>query len=313
MDQNKIIARSIKSMIADINAEVVVADLHDNGLSYDDFIIKCDGLFKRNYTKDIIDAYYDMVNSLIVLNVSRDSLYDVLPHGLFHHMFSDLKSEKRESEFVKLKQEEEYARKFFAPFDYAFFVQYVEIELELRKYFNNPTKFFEDLLLLDNNVPQKHAVKLAGYMLFADLILGNPELAATVLSDIVGEEIQYSVFLSDEKICLDDNNRISEDIHLGDSLGINYVCGESVSESRNVWEFSVILSDVKNVEDYITEGRNTVNSLIELFYEYFVPYEVEVRTRISCRQQNSLTLEADELKIVSQEITNNYLGFNTVI
>jgi len=313
MDQNKIIARSIKSMVADINAEVVVADLRDNGMGYEEFLLKHDGLFKRNYTKDIIDAYYDMLNSLIVLHVSRDSLYDVLPHGLFHHMFSDFESDKRVSEFVKLKKEEEYARKFFIPFDYSFFIQYVEIELALRKYFNNPTQFFEDLLLMDNNVPQKHAVKLASYMLFAEMIIGNPELTASVLSDIVEEEIQYAVFLSDEKQSLFDNDLISEDMHLGESLGINYICGESLSESRNVWEFSVILSDAKSVENYITNGRNSVNSLIKLFYDYFVPYEVEVRTKISCRQQSSLSLEVGELKIVSQEIANSYLGFNTVI
>jgi len=254
-----------------------------------------------------------MLNNLVVLHVSRDSLYDVLPHGLFHHMFSDFKSEKRESEFMKLKQEEEYARKFFIPFDYAFFIQYVEIEQELRKYFNNPTKFFEDLLLLDNNVPQKHAVKLAGYMLFTDMIIGDPELTALVLSDIVQEEVQCSKLLSDEKLDMDDEDLVNENLQIGATLGINYICGESVSEPRNIWEFSVILNDVINVENYIGEGRNSVNPLINLFYEYFVPYEVEVRTRISCRQKDSLTLETGELKIVSQETTNCYLGFNTVI
>ena len=139
------------------------------------------------------------------------------------------------------------------------------------------------------------------------------EICQLHTSDIIEEDIECSVILSNEQINFKDNKLISENIHLGELLGINYICGESVSESRNVWEFSVILSDVSNVEYYITDGRNSVDSLIKLFYEYFVPYEVEIRTRVSCRQQDLLTLETDELKIVSQELTNSYLGINTVI
>jgi len=200
MDQNKLIARSIKSMVADINAEVIVADLLDGGMSYDQLIVKHDGLFKRNFSRDIIDSYYDMLNKLLVLHVSRDSLYDILPHGFFHHMFSDFSSEKREAEFVKLKQEEESARKLFLPYDYAFFIQKSEIEKQLRKYLNNPVKFFEDLFLFDKKVPAKYATKLAGYMLFADMIIGNPGITASILSDIIGEEVQHSETLLDNNL-----------------------------------------------------------------------------------------------------------------
>ena len=302
-------------MITDINAEVIVADILEDDLPYEEILVKHEGLFKRNYSKDVLDAYYDMLNRLLIIHISRDSLYDILPHGMFHHMFSDFKSENRQSEFVKLKQEEKNARKLFLPFDYEFFIQYIEIELELRKYFNNPTKFFEDLLLLDRNVPKTHAVKLAGYMLFTDLIIGNPDLTASVLSDILQEEVQHTEVFINEKFHTNDKSLIFENINVGESLGVNYICGYSVTEPINIWEFTVLLKDVNNLENYIIEGSGSVRFLIDVFYDYFTPYEVEVRTRIGCKHQNSLTLKPIEefSGIRSEDIKNNYLGYNTII
>ena len=82
-------------------------------------------------TKDISDVYYDMVKELLTFHISHDSLYDILPDGLFHSIFSDFNAENRGLEFEKLKTEEINARKFFIPFDYEFFIQYVKLELIL--------------------------------------------------------------------------------------------------------------------------------------------------------------------------------------
>lgn len=315
MNQLKAVAKSIKSMIADINTEVIIADLIEKGFDYSEIVVKHDGLFKRNFSNDILDAYYDMVKDLLVLHISRDSLYDVLPYGLFHHIFSDFNSENRRLEFEKLKQEIDNARKLFLPFDNEFFNQYTELELELRKYFKNPGHFFQNLLLLNKSVPHQYAVKLTIYLLFADRIIGNPGFTALLLSDILGEDVHHSEFYTNEYLLFEENKLHSQNINVGESLGIDYICGDTHSEGRNVWEFSIILNNASTIEKYLNKGNGSILEFIELFYDFFVPFEIEVRTKIHCNQLTPFIIGPTnkEPKIHERNESNNYLGYNTII
>lgn len=316
MNQYKTIAKSIRTMTTDINAEVIIADLIERGYDLNDMLVKHDGLFKRNYSKDILDAYFDIVKNILTLDISRDSLYDVLPHGFFHHMFNDFTSENRRLEFEKLKQEEEYARKFFLPFDNAFFNQYVELELALRKYFKNPVQFLQNLLLFEKSIPEKYATKLTSFVLFSDKIIGDPRITALLLSDIIEEAVLCSEFYSSEKLDLNETKSNSQNINMGDSLGINYICGDSVPEGRNVWEFTINLNNEINIEKYTNRENGSALKLLDLFYELFVPYEIEVVTKINCIQQTPFFIGStseNEPGTETESVALNYLGYNTVI
>lgn len=311
MNDLKTVASTIKSMLTDINAEVIVADLIESGFEFEKILVRHDGLFKRNFSKDISDVYYDMVKELLTFHISHDSIYDVLPDGLFHSIFSDFDPENRGLEFEKLKEEEKNARKFFIPFDYEFFIQYVKLELTLRKYFDKPESFIHNLLLFDKKISEKYAVKLNSYLLFADKIIGNIEITALCLSDILSQEVRHSTnYFSDS---LTYNNHI-ENLHLkrGVILGDNYICGNSVAEGREVWEFSILLNEDKAVKKFIESEEKQISEVLNVFYEYFIPIEIEVRTKLICENNSPFIISAEGDR-ETVETANNYLGFNTVL
>lgn len=312
MNDLKTVANTIKSMSPDINADVIVADLIESGLNFEKIAVRHDGLFKRNFSKDISDVYYDMVNELLTLHISHDSLYDILPDGLFHNIFSDFNPENRKFEFEKLKTEENNARKFFLPFDYEFFIQYVKLELTLRKYFNNPEKFVHRILLFEKNIADEYTIKLTSYLLFIDKIIGNPELTALSLADILGQEVKCSVSFTTDHIGYNNNNRKNLHLEKEDTLGDNYICGNTVSEGRDLWEFSILLSDGKAIMKYIEHEKNQINNLLKVFYEYFIPIEIEIKTNFICDEETPFIIGKDKVH-ETFETENNYLGFNTVI
>jgi hypothetical protein len=312
----KTIANTIKSMMLDINAEVVIADLIEQGFDIEKLLVKHDGLFKRNFSKDISDIYYDMVKDLLILHISHDSFYDVLPGGLFHHIFSDFNPENRRLEFEKLKEEEKNARKFFLPFDDEFFMQYVKLELTLRKYFKNPDRFIHHLLLFGKKIPGKYSTKLSSYLLFADKIIGNAKLTALCLSDILGHDIRHSAYNVDDNINYFSNNIDTKHSESSAILGGNYICGDSVAEDRIVWEFSILLEDDKAVEKYIERENKQIKEILKIFFEYFIPIEIEVMTNIICNKSNPFVIGEDyvDKNMVSAEIqSNSYLGYNMII
>jgi len=116
----------INSYPSDIKAEVLMADLMEEGLSPTDFLMFFDSSFKRRYSKDILKADEYPINNLeniLAVYLARDRLYDLLPEGMFHaspdnaltsgkSMASDSKKEARI---------EEETRKLFLPFENEFF------------------------------------------------------------------------------------------------------------------------------------------------------------------------------------------------
>jgi hypothetical protein len=312
MNDLKTVANTIKSMLTDINAEVVVADLIESGLDFEKILVRHDGLFKRNFSKDISDVYYDMVKEMLTLHISHDSLYDILPDGLFHHIFSDFNPENRRLEFEKLKEEEKNARKFFLPFDYEFFIQYVKLELTLRKYFKNPEKFVHQLLLFEKSIAEEYAVKLASYLLFVDKIIGNVELTAKCLADILGQEVKYAIYYLNDNLSFSNNQIENLQLNMGGILGDNYICGSTVSEGRNVWEFSILLKENKAVEKYVEQENNQINEVLQVFYEYFIPIEIEVKTKIISEKTTPFIIGEDSTK-QTDEMANSYLGYNTIV
>ncbi len=314
MNNIKNIANSINSIPEDIDSEVIVADLNEMGFPLDKLMVKHEGLFMRNFSNDISDAYADMVNDLLILCVTRNSLYDVLPSGLFHHIINDFDREKRKIEFEKLKKEEENARKFFLPFDNEFFIHYVNIELELIEYLKNPGSFLKDLFFLDKNIPDNFAVKLISFLIYADQTIWDPQLTALLLSDIIGEDVICSVYYSSENLLSDETH---SQYYLGtEALGSNCCCSGSPNEGRYIWEFTILLRSNSDINPYIEMENNGLKSFLKGFYEYFTPIEVEVRTRIVCDYAASFYLGFFAEAPAEESLENFpelFLGYNTMI
>ena len=75
-------AQLIENFPSDIRAEVLMADLIQNGFLPTDFMVLCKSVFKRGYGRDILKAEKIAVNDMtdmLAIHLSRDGLYDLLP------------------------------------------------------------------------------------------------------------------------------------------------------------------------------------------------------------------------------------------
>ena len=112
------IAFSINHLKHDIKAEVIAAEIIENGLSPAEIVIIPDGSFRRKYSKDVISAEViksDDGQKVLGIHVTRDGLYDSLPEAIFHDLSTQpLTSGHEMAKLSKMqKNEEKEARLFF--------------------------------------------------------------------------------------------------------------------------------------------------------------------------------------------------------
>ncbi|MBK7098625.1 MAG: hypothetical protein IPH58_10065 [Sphingobacteriales bacterium] len=107
-------------------SEAVCASLLEAGISIEQIKTSQKGAFRKSYGGDIekisIADYKDQYNIDIALN--RDSIYDKLPEGLFHQTKGGryVKTVKDAVDEHKMfREEERYARRFFAPIEQMIF------------------------------------------------------------------------------------------------------------------------------------------------------------------------------------------------
>jgi len=238
-------------------------------------------------------------------------MYDILPEGVFHSVFDNLSGDNYKKEIEKQKQEEAYARKFFRPFDNEFYHQKLKLETELKKFYKNPDYFFQQLYFSNESFPDIYIKKLTSYILFADNIIGDIEITAQCLSDIIGEKVEHSkCYRSGNR----EDNAIKEGSQIkGATLGIDFICGDFNSEGRDIWEFSIILSEKSELNKFIDKDKGHIYKFIEVFYEYFIPFEIEAKTKIICDNMKPFILgetDGPDLELVESA---NYLGYNSIL
>ena len=112
------------------------------------------GVFSRNYYNDIIDLYQEKVLDKYLLNIklSRDSLFHILPEGLFfrENELRKAAKEKNEEKFKaleeKIRREKQKILSFFYPFDKAYFGLRFDLERKLNEFAENRTQVLIDKL-----------------------------------------------------------------------------------------------------------------------------------------------------------------------
>lgn len=316
MKSYKNITNSIKSDLSDIRAEILIADLIDKGIDLEKIFVIPEGLFNRNYSKDVLDVHVDVVRNVIAFQLTRDGLYDLLPQGLFHpvNRLGNKDAKERKKEFEKQKHEELNARKFFSPFDNEFFQQGVKMEVEMIKLMREPWAAFKRLFFIDTDIPDNFCQRFITFLPFANEVKGDIELTAYCLSEIIGEKVSFSSYYLNKKLTSNNPNNFSPSVK--PSLGESFICGDNFRESMPAWEFTVILEDDSNLSNYADLESGFGRILITKYCEYFVPVEVEIETKIICKRTNPLTLISsldDKTLFTKDRNTEIFLGYNTSI
>lgn len=288
----------------DVRAEVLLNHLRENGLINEGFVVSHNGFFYREFTKDIYgasvaeDKWY---RQYLEIELSRSGFYDMLPEALFHQPdTSEFRQRSGVSEMItrykKNTVKEKEARKFFQPFENAFFHQQMELEreeLDLLDTLRNKTLSLYFLKFW--GLPTSFSVhEVASFLLlfpYAHIINGNIPLMESCLRVLLKEEV--AIIQKQPVPTLAEGDW---DMGLGSQpLGDYMICGnEFMEEYPNL---SYRIGPLKNsrVIDYIEAGRKEV--LIRTFNNFFAPVEadIEIDIAIDSKTQGMSFAENDEI------------------
>ncbi len=141
MNVLSIYADQLKHLPVDLKAEVVLADMLEDGVSLDELILNPLGLTKRAFGRDISQTRWaesqHMTKRWLQIDLNRSGLYDLLPEGVFHQPTANEVATSKEvilREMSIQREREKAARAFFLPFEQEFFRQRIRIEQEQRAY-----------------------------------------------------------------------------------------------------------------------------------------------------------------------------------
>ncbi|WP_026449512.1 hypothetical protein [Aequorivita capsosiphonis] len=294
------ILEELKSVYADIRAEALVSEITENSpAEITDFTVQNLSTFKRPYRRDILNLKNSLLsttNYTLNLNLTRNGIYDSLPEGVFHDPSDPaLKGMSYQKKRERQKNEEKEARKFFQPIENEVFNQFVTIEQEERALINRFSDIKNNFLLrfwqIDHTLPADFVMKLIKLLPYAHKISGDLELTALCLEQIIGEKVKFIKSMEPYSLYVHKGD-------LKDKLGVDMVLG--VEESTILCpQVEVCIGPIskKNVKHFI-EGTSWMR-FITTFYEYFIPMEMEVKTKVEAlSDENNFILNDEEPAIM---------------
>jgi hypothetical protein len=306
----EVFASEIKNSNCDFKPEPAFLLASERGLFTDEFIISCDKLFHREYSKDIysLNEIEDgRKQQTLQVNLSRAGIYDQLPEGLFFQLPHGTEKPTQVGQmaaYYKLnKKKEEEIRRFFLPFENDFFRQRLMIEDEETALLEGLqsgilTEYFISFWNLPSSIPKRMLVSLIRLLPYAYKVSGNLELTAQCLEQILGEKVEMA-----GRIISNAEIRDIDAPLLGEAqLGRDMICGNAFREDNAVVEISIGPLQNSNVSDYLQEGSRW--ELVETFNKFFIPLEEDIIVNI---------IPAPEKSYMVTNSMESILGYSTVL
>jgi hypothetical protein len=307
-------AQLIDTLKLDIKAEVVAANLYEDGVQPTEALFIPQSSFKRSFSKDLLGAEIISLSEyfqILGLLVSRDSLYDALPEGMFHHESTTPKRSGKDlaGESRRLKEEETAARRFFHPFDNEFLYQRTQLELQERKILSKIVEnlfddFFIDFWKIDRNLPTELITQLIILLPFAHRIAGNYELINLCLEAILKQEVSYRLFYESKVMAEVEDESEREKGLLGNcNLGNDMITVNRNSEMLRRIEFTIGPVESSEVDIYLQDGK--VTKFMDCFFDYFIPFEIEPSFKVEVEEGSEFVIGVEGVPAV--------MGYSTVI
>jgi hypothetical protein len=292
------LAQEITDLPADIRAEVLLAHCIGRGLLREqDFFVQHDAGFRRRYLRDVwqVRATDD---DWLQLHLSRNSLYDLLPEGLFfqpEEIGQPVKSvPEMVVEYRENQQQEAEIRNFFAPFEHEFFLHRLhneQLEHALLTGLQRGllTEYFIGFWNLPPTIAPKQALALVLLLPYVHQVAGDLPLTARCLQHIIGEPVAVKRNAPQPQQATQATNVLG--IFL---LGNELVCGQQFEEDYPAIEFVIGELQHSTEHQYLPGGNRY--ELLQVFYQYFLPAEATITTtiRVSAGKLQSRRLEAGQ-------------------
>ncbi len=281
----------INENYSDLKAEVIASQILNNTtITPDNIILNNLGIFSRSYRDDIASVKIDEAKDFdksIRLNVYRKGIYDLLPEGVFHKIEKKKSSETYISVRKRLKQEESNARLLFSPIENELFHQRIKTERSNRSIIKNFSNLSDNFLLnfwkIDKTIPRKYSVKMVRLLPYAHKISGDLKVVFLSLEKILDVHIQYTKRYLQREVKYETKH--------SQTLGVSFVLYQ---ESNKIMQpvLDVMIS-TKNEEDVsLFLKKRGVYKFLHTFYDFFLPYEYEIRTNFEVENNNEFVLDA---------------------
>lgn len=295
-DKLEQIFEELITVYQNLKAEVVVAELKKNSsIHEDDIVINNQSTFRRSHRRDILNISNIDDTDKLLLNLSRNGLYDQLPEGLFHTKDSS-KGRTSFSELGKIyRDEEKEARHFFSPIENELFSQKLNIEIKEQDLLNNFSNLDDEFLIrfwkINTSVPKKYLLKLLKLLPYSYRITGDLELTRLCLENILEKTVTITKSCSQKAI---NNHKL---ISSTNYLGINFSLAS---------EYDAILQPIYNVEigsnkeDHVVAyiEKDGLTKFLNAFYDYFFPVEVDVKTSFHVNLKDGFLLSREREPIM---------------
>ncbi len=277
------IFEELASAYENLKAEVLVSEVQENSKGEIDFLINNKSTFSRSYRRDVIDVEKFEEDTLL-LNLSRNGIYDSLPEGFFHSDREINKQSSHTAKRKKYKDEEKDARAFFSPIENEFFHQRLKIEKNERNLLENFYSLNDDLLIdfwkINKNIPKAYILKLVKLLPHSYKVAGNLELTRLSMEKMLNVKVQFNKKM-ESKVLREKEER--------SRLGVDFV-----TQSKNSAVFQpfleVLVGPIKedDIEKYIR--KDGISKFINVFYDYFIPLELDVVTKFLVDKKEGFVL-----------------------
>ncbi len=278
----------LASVYENLKAEVLVSEIQENSTSEINFLINNSSTFSRSYRRDVINVEKLEEEHALLLNLSRNGIYDSLPEGVFHSKRESKKGVSYTAKRKKYKKEEKHARAFFSPIENEFFYQRLKIEKKERDLLENFYSLKDDLLIdfwkIDKEIPKSYILKLIKLLPYSYKIAGNLELTRLSLEKILNVKVQFNKKLESE-VSIKDQKR--------NQLGVDFI---TQSKSSAIFQpfLEVVIGPIKEnqIDEYIK--KDGILKFVNVFYDYFIPLELDVTTKFSVAKKEGFVLNEEE-------------------
>ncbi len=303
------------SIEKDFNAEVIAAEMVENGIPADRILILPIGAMKRSFRHDVTSIEEELSEydhkEYVILKTTREGIYDMLPEGMFHQTTAH-KSAKTEKEIIKIikhrRAEERNARKFFLPFEGT--INYLRMQMALYENRLDKRSHYDELI---NIFSEQWEIFQYLNARQANIFLHLIPILYDVRDDYpVIEMIFEIIFLLPVQITL----RSQLPLHpakpifskLGDNrLGVNLTTGNAVYD-EGVNEILVNIGPVPNevLQQFMPGGIK--NKILKLLCDCLLPVHIDIIIEFQLDNKDKTTRLADGISYF-----NSTLGADTYL
>lgn len=286
------IVKDINSFYSDVKAESLVIELENKGILREDVIIESISAFTRPYRRDIIKSKKNVQGNKLLLELSRNGIYDSLPEGFFHN--NDERSNiSFRNKRRRRKDEEQKSRLFFSPIENELFNQRINIENKERSLIDNFYRSNNEFLLnfwdLKDYIRNRYVLKLLTILPHCHKIVGDFELTKQCLEKILEEKVDIKKTFENFEI---DIEKKEENV-----LGMGFTTAtEKATVATPLLLFKIGPISKDKLDSFY--GTKEIDEFLTIFYSYFLPLEIKVETQFLSEPDEKFVLSDTSLPIM---------------